>query len=241
MIQFTTHNYKFFSRGEVWFYNGENFKKQMYLSFSAARLIPTGPVHDIHRYQSAILDILPTTDLLLGGMHPRLKYDLQLAAKKDMQFIITNTPTPQEIKDLVKYFNSFISSKPIAPLKEEWLLNTSKTGKLFISKIKHQANDVVFHIYLSDNGTILNTHSFYNTSFLKEDINKFANKFLHWQDILYFKANGYHTYSFGPINPELKGITSFKMNFGCRAEDNYRFIVTPSILFKLTRRIKRHA
>jgi len=239
MLEFTTHNYLLFSRKEIWFYNGEAYKKAAYMSFSAAKKTAHGSLKALHLYNSAALDISQTEEALLKGVHPRLRYDLQLAEKKNMQFHVMQTPDDSECAKVMEIFNRFAAQKPIAPMKKEWIKAAVRTGKFFLTKITYNNEDAVFHIFLYNDKEVLNTHSFYNPRFDNPDINKFANKLLHWKEIVYFKNKGFEIYSFGPVNPELKGITQFKMNYGCRLEGNSHFIKASPFLAFLLKWLRR--
>ena len=242
MLIFTTHNYLLFTRKEIWFYNNEPLNEGSYNSFSAAKTIKGSNTRETHKYNSVLIDLSKTEDEILKAMHPRLQYDLQLAEKVGFQFLAITDASENECISSMNSFNAFAKTKGIPIMKKSWILAARKTKKLFITKILFEEKEVVSHIFLCHNGVALNTHSYHNVNFTIEKAIKFGNKFLHWQDIIYFRNQGYKTYSFGPINPLLKGITQFKMNFGGQLEENYRYLKVSSFLFycaNLMRKILR--
>jgi len=62
-----------------------------------------------------------------------------------------------------------------------------------------------------------------------------ANRFLHYEDIRYFKEHGYETYDLGGYakdtqDPKLQGINVFKESFGGTIVEQYNYY---SPLYKL--------
>ena len=237
MIELITHRFLFFTRKEFWLYDGEDIKTGTYNSFSAAKQVKDGSLH-LQPYNAPFIDLTPSTADLLNAVDQRLRYDLKLAEKKGMELQLLKRPTDAEINEITRSFNAFAKDRPIAPLTQRWMQAARRNGNLLITHMLHNGKVVVTHLFLTDGNTVLNTQSYHDPSFHDASISKFANKLLHWKEILLFKEMGYRKYSFGPASDALKGITRFKMSFGSHTEVNYRFIQT-SPLFSFITKWKR--
>ncbi|MBI2966896.1 MAG: hypothetical protein HYY40_03660 [Bacteroidetes bacterium] len=239
MISLTTHKILFFTRKEFWFYDGEKINEGTYNVFSAAKKIYDRHSKYFTKYRTTQIDLFKAESELLKAIHPRLRYDIRLAEKKKMEFVAIADPTETECVEITNHFNLFIKSKPITPMAKRWLLSVRKSGKLFITKIKFNNENVVTHIFIINGNVVLNTQSFINPFFTIDDILKFANKLLHWKDIMYFKEMGFRYYNFGPVSDQLKGITQFKTNFGGGEEEYYRYIIANPFIFSLVTMLKK--
>lgn len=232
MISFITHNYLVFKRREVWLHENENIQESAYTVYSASQIPPINRARlHCEAYDAIYVDLSRSEEELANAMHPRLRQDIRNAEKKNMEFITISNPTEKDTLEAMISFNAFIQDKPIAPLTKRWMLAAQRSGNLLINKIRYSNEDVVTHIFLSDKKTALNTQSFHNANFNNPEISKFANKLLHWKEILLYKELGFSQYSFGPVNKNLKGITQFKTWYGGSIMQNYRIIKLHSLLY----------
>jgi lipid II:glycine glycyltransferase (peptidoglycan interpeptide bridge formation enzyme) len=112
---------------------------------------------------------------------------------------------------------------------------------LRITKVIYFERILVMHAYLcdKDSKTVRLLHSSRNLSFEDNKLIGYANKFLHFQDMLFFKKEGYAFYDFGGIdrdstNPVILGINRFKEGFGGMLKREYNLVSYPlSVLKKL--------
>ncbi|GGK05779.1 hypothetical protein GCM10007063_30200 [Lentibacillus kapialis] len=103
-----------------------------------------------------------------------------------------------------------------------------KNRQLVISYAFHQSgHKLVSHLYIADGKRAI---MLYSCSVHYDDIKPIeisrANRYLHWQDILYFKETGYRVYDFLGLSideedREQQNINKFKRGFGGREELNY--------------------
>ena len=108
---------------------------------------------------------------------------------------------------------------------------------LTLTYVSDEEEILAYHVYVGDEKT---TRLLYSCSTFREDDSKKAligraNKFLHWEDIKYFKNNKYEKYDLGGIssfdNPN--GIDKFKMNFNGEKITYYNIITGNDLLGKI--------
>ncbi len=235
MLAITTHKFLFFSRKEFWFYDGEKINEGSYNVFSVAKKITDTNVQLLQKYSTCIIDLSKKEEGLFLDIQPRYRSYIRSAEKE--KFICTHSIKVRgdELKHLCNSFNKFAELKKIKPIRYSWLKSLNHTQNICLTKMKLDQTDIITHIYIFDNDTIILSQTFHNIDFKDERIRSNANKLLHWKDILLFKTMGFKYYDFGGINPEkLPGISKFKINFGGEVKEYYRYIKTPSFFFFLS-------
>jgi len=240
MLIFTTHKYLFFTRKEIWFYDGEPVSEGTYNTFSAAKKNTGGHAKFGEKYLTSVVDLKKTEDELFKAIHPTYRYDIRSAEKKNMSFITILKPDKRNCEDLFKSYNSFAKAKGVPALKAKSILVLRETGNVCMTKILLNDVEISTHTYLYDKKTVSLASSFHNIHFTDDKIRSEANKYLHWKDILLFKSMGFEEYDFGGLNQKkFPGITKFKESFGGTTVENYRFIKTSSIVFYLVSIFKK--
>ncbi len=241
MLEFTTHNYPFFSRKEIWFYDGEEIEKGTYTVFSAAKKTFDTPQGAYEKYETSIIDLLQSEGDLFSRIHPTFRYDIRAAKKQGVNTILYFNPTKDDCVRLIAAYNLFALDKNLPKKKPEWAVALQKNGNICFSKAKINETEIATHIYIFDTETISLASSFHNVSFKDDKIRGEANKLLHWNDILAFKEKGLKQYDFGGLNSRnLPGVSKFKSNFGGKTHENFRFIKTTRFILKIVSFIKKY-
>jgi len=123
------------------------------------------------------------------------------------------------------------------------------TPYLLASSVKHKEEQFVVHVYLVDKDEKL-AYLYWSVSRQiapeEKDVLGKLNRWLHWQDILWFKRNGFLIYDWGGAGeqPEVINITRFKQGFGGDAFVRYHALVCHHAVARLARsiwRLKRKA
>jgi lipid II:glycine glycyltransferase (peptidoglycan interpeptide bridge formation enzyme) len=226
MISFITHNYLFFKRKEVWFHENEEIKNTGYTVYIAAYHPPGENDLYTHTQTTSCVNLLDSTDSLLKAIHKGTRYDIRMGEKENLNFKYHFSNDQLDYQHLIEEYTSFASQKKIKILSKKWLLVLKKCNKLCITKISEGPTDISTHIYLYDDSKVILTHSFHNINYKDQILRGYANKFLHWKDILLFKERGFSIYDFGGVNPSLQGISDFKTRFGGEITNNYSYIKT---------------
>lgn len=172
---------------------------------------------------TSLLDLTQPLEKILANMHPKTRYNIRLAEKKELTLEIKNETKKIVLADFEKIWQLFLTTAkrdgiklhpkkyyqkmlamvsslvPVIKLGEEWL-----AAGIFIG-----FGDTFTYVH----GASANIHRELMAPYL-----------LHWQMIQLAKKQGYHYYDFGGLNPENKndfdyrpgweGLTRFKNGFG---------------------------
>ena len=93
-----------------------------------------------------------------------------------------------------------------------------------LTKVLQNNIEIATHFYIFDDKRVRLLYSYHNIEFLDDTLRSYANKFLHWEDILFFKSKNFLFYDFGGINMDNHpGISKFKLAFGGILVDNYSY------------------
>ena len=165
-----------------------------------------------------VLDISKSEEELLAGMIQKTRYNIRLAAKKE---IIVRTS--DESKDIEFFFNlaqetakrNNISTHPKSYYSEMMdSLAEYDAIKLYLAEYKGKTIAANLMLYFGDNVTYLHGGSDF------EHRNVMAPYLLHWKAIQDAKKKDYKNYDFGGVSPEKEdkhkwsGISRFKRGFG---------------------------
>jgi len=155
---------------------------------------------------------------LLANCKKNTRYEINRARREGVKFQIGN-----DIDEFVKFYNEFAIAKNMAQISNSDLNLFS--SKLYITQAIYQEEILVMHTYLFDDEIkrvcLLNSASLFRNCNdpKKHQMIGRANRFLHFEDMLYFKKRGVKVYDFGgyavdDINEEREKINKFKKGFG---------------------------
>lgn len=204
------------------------YEKPQYLD--ALRIIDYNAARDIKNYFgfkkkrifTKVIDLISTPDELLAQFKKNTKYEIKRAEKDGVRFEIEGN-----VESYLSFYNAFAKSKK--NYKEVPLLKKSDieclTGNLIITKAVFENETLVMHSYLIDKyikrARLLNTSSLfrYENNIQKKGLIGRANRFLHFQDMVYFRNEGFKIYDMGGYayntnDSEKKRISEFKDSFG---------------------------
>ncbi|MGZ3863966.1 MAG: hypothetical protein ACXVPN_05650 [Bacteroidia bacterium] len=240
MLEFTTNNFLFFSRKEVWFYNGEKVTEGSYTVYTAAQKTIQGRTTFLEKYNTTIIDLSKTEIELQNAIHPTFRYDIRIAEKNSITTLLIDNPTQKDCLKLINDYNRFAFEKKLKPMKKNWLMTLQKKESIYISKAFSGNTEIATHVYIFDDETISLSSSFHDNTYTDQKLRSAANKLLHWKDIIAFKNRGFLQYDFGGLNmTKLPGVSKFKMSFGGKTTENYRFIKTHSLIYRLIKLLNR--
>lgn len=145
----------------------------------------------------------------------------------------------RDIKGFVPFFNDFAKTKNISLTSERRLQEMGDT--LMLSHAVLNGQILVSHSYFYDKETSV-VHTYHSasvrfTEIVDKNLVGKANKFLHYQDMLYFKSKGVQTYDFGGYagpndTRDLKGVNDFKLGFGGKVVTCINFMTLPYFILK---------
>jgi hypothetical protein len=183
------------------------------------------------------INLAESEEAIFNRFEKNTKYEINRAEQKDG--ILTETlDSKQNRRQFYDFYNTFVLTKNLPQLytAETDLLIENDMFTIHVASLGGER--IVYHTYITANSRARLFHSaslFRN----KEDgayrnlIGR-ANRFLHWNDIRYFKSKGYTTYDMGGIsmdksNIAAQAINKFKGSFGGESVMEYKSYVPASI------------
>jgi len=177
-------------------------------------------------FSTLIVELDADAEMLLAACGRNTRYKVQRAAREGA--IASNEADWQRF---VAFYNAFAKHKGLATLDGRSAPNQAGA----VRKVTQEGVELVMHSYLIDRdiGRARLLHSASLLHGLAENASRAAvgraNRFLHYDDMLYFRRLGLRMYDFGgyaldiAAGGELEGINRFKQGFGGRllAETNY--------------------
>jgi len=162
--------------------------------------------------------------MLYKSINTTFRYDIRKAEKENLEHRILSSPSMDEFRDFIFSYAFFASSKGIPPLKFEQLEYLFRLNCTMLTKVLQNNIEIATHFYIFDDKRVRLLYSYHNIEFLDDTLRSYANKFLHWEDILFFKSKNFLFYDFGGINMDNHpGISKFKLAFGGILVDNYSY------------------
>lgn len=232
----------FIKAQEVWFDAEQQLAEDADLLFY--NQIGQRTRHNSQEFHTLVLNLLDDEDVLYQNITKNNRYEINRAQNKDELihlFFEGKNLTESIVENFVKAYNSFADERSKGTIKVQDFLKYAKNGNLVISIVEKNKAPLVWHTYIVKNGRARLKTS--NSVFANEDnetrnlIGR-ANKWMHWQDALYFKKSGFKVYDFGgwysgDSDKKLLGINKFKESFGGTIEISYNYTVVKTLKGKL--------
>lgn len=164
------------------------------------------------------VDITVDEETLLANCRKDTRYKIKRARREGIQFKIGN-----DFDQFVKFYNEFAISKNIATISKSDL--ELFRPYIHITQAVYEEEILVTHTYFFDEeikrACLLHTASLFRNcddSKMRQIIGR-ANRFLHFEEMLYFKKLGANIYDLGGIavddlNEDRAKINHFKKGFG---------------------------
>jgi len=209
MLELTTHQFLSFKRKEFWFYNSESINKGAYNVYSYSNEKEACNWKNILKSQTSLINLEKPSEELYNKINRTFKYHIHKAENIGFTVNVDYSPTLEKCNQIMSAFSVFANKKGI-----EWnpkrIKALQKLNKLIISEAFLKEEKIVTHVYLHDGNRVVLLHSYHSLNFLDKKMKGYANKQLHWKDILSFKKFGLKLYDFGGINKERHlGISKF--------------------------------
>jgi len=199
-----------------------------------------------------LLDINRDDEEIFGGIKRDTRYEIRRATSKDgLSCDYFDGMDSEAFQRFCDYYDEFANQKAQPKLNRAWLSLLAESGALTLSRVNDASEEretLVWHAYHRSNvrATLLYSASLFrehDDSARRNMIGR-ANRFLHWQDILRFKAAGVSVYDFGgwyegTTNRERLSINHFKEEFGGEIVKNYICERAITIKAKLFLRLRR--
>lgn len=172
------------------------------------------------------IDLKPSEEELLSAMDKGTTYEIRRAEREGV-----TADADGNVEDFIPFFNAFAETKGI----EGTDLNYMKYDKsMVITRAFHGDDLLVMHAYVEDDKRGRLNMSASRLIGEDEDFKKsraligYANRYLHYQDILHFKNSGKGIYDFGGYAKDtnekaMAGINKFKLGFGGEVVEEFNY------------------
>ena len=178
---------------------------------------------------SLVTDLAADENAILDQFGKDCRYKVRRAETKDglrMEFILRPSDRLDEFR---AFYDAFAAQRSLAPSNHQWLGAACDAGQLALTTASRNGEALVWHAYVMSGKT---AQLQYTGSCFRDRENEYralvgrANRWLHWKDMLQFKAMGMKRYDWGGLFedeslPERAGINQFKKDFGGQQVRSY--------------------
>ena len=173
-------------------------------------------------FHTLVIDLTRDIEGIYSEFEKNTKYEINRAKFRDNINIRTLNAAEQK-KDFYGFYNAFAASKKLGPIGEKEFDLLIDNDMLKIRGAFYNDETLVLHSYVTANkrARLMQSASLFRDSSdhaFKNMVGR-ANRLLHWDDICYFRENGYTVYDLGGIgidknNKDIMSINKFKECFG---------------------------
>jgi hypothetical protein len=183
-------------------------------------------------FHTILLDLKRDPHQLLAQMKRDTRYEIRRAGNQDqLTCDWSNARDRQEFQRFCDYYDEFATQKGQPKLNRAWLSLLANDDALTLSRVSDSTGEtLVWHLYhrSSTRATLFHSASLFrklDRSAIRNEIGR-ANRFLHWQDMQRFQAEGISVYDFGgwyegDKDLERLSINKFKEEFGGQIVKDY--------------------
>lgn len=212
-------------------YAESNLKENGIIIYRQAKFQPKG-IHTL--FDTLVTDLTESEEEIIGRISKSGRYEIRRAEKEGVRAEMKcgKELTGTEIRSFCEFFEEFWRSKGV-DYREKEALNReisayAAQGNFVITKAGIAGQVCVYHTYILCGDTVRLYHSasLYRTDdSIPKKIVGMSNRYLHKEDMLYFKKMGIKTYDWGGAGKgeEVKNITEFKESFGGTPAQYYDF------------------
>lgn len=186
------------------------------------------------KVKTLCIDLQKSEEQLRREMNKTTRYQINKAGKDNLEIRYLDAPSKADILEFAAFFNPFAKEKGIELCREDKVRALQNSNRLVIGYVLHPSGrKLASHLYITDGdrATMLYSCSgrFTETDIPAIEIGR-ANRYLHWQDILFFKKQQYRVYDFLGLSinekdKDQQNINKFKKGFGGAEVYNYQSFV----------------
>lgn len=177
------------------------------------------------KFHTLLSDLTETEEDIIAKFSKNCLYEVRRAPKENVKTEMKtgDSLTKQDIQEFCDFFVKFWASKGVEYKEEDQLMQElsqyADNKALAIANASICGKKIVYHTYVTDETCVRLYHS---ASLYRQDVDVekkiigMANRYLHKEDMLYFKAAGKTTYDWGGAGTteDVMNITKFKQSFG---------------------------
>ena len=196
-----------------------------------------------------ITDLTEPQDEIFQKFAKNTKYEINRSDRDGVQFEVY-TPNMlknnQVLNDFVDCYLQMYKSKNIkCSSPKKMMKEYINADALEITLARYNGKVLVYHTYVRDSENVRLFHSCSDFRNCQDSAEKAivgrANRFLHWNDMIYYKENGIRMLDWGGIQSyeEPNGIDKFKMDFGGEYKCYYNYSIERSCKAKIFAKLKK--
>jgi len=195
-----------------------------------------------------LTDLAETDSGLMALLHKDTRTKVRRAERESISVERYDCHDLKILDDFDRFYHKFSESKPEArdilkiSVQLHILKRKADAGMLEVTRaMGRDGEPIVYHVLIVADGRarLLHTASLYREGQSSEHRNYlgWANRYLHWQEILHYKHRGYSQYDWGgwypgKDNDSLARINQFKQEFGGKVVCEYDAIYGCTMLGK---------
>jgi lipid II:glycine glycyltransferase (peptidoglycan interpeptide bridge formation enzyme) len=195
----------------------------------------------IKKVKTHIIDLAKSESEIFTAFQKSVRYKINRAVREGITFTVLDEPTDQDIEEFANFFNEFAKTKKIMLCLPDKMKALRDKKALVITIAKHEGKTLCCHGYIFNGNRAIMLYSASSRAGKDSAEKNFigrANRFLHWNSILFLKEKGCRWYDFcglsqDPNDKEGQGINDFKKGFGGFTADEVKFYTGYSLLGKL--------
>ena len=212
---------RFATYGEVWFDEEPPAAPGVDVLTFRGRPAPAG-IEEWSPFSSLAHDLTLDEETLFSCFDATARYEVRRADGRDGLEAELLTGPRAHLDAFCDFYDEFAKQKGLEPAYRRGLEAMCDSGRLVLSAASRAGERLVWHAYVSDGVTAALLHSashFRGTASAERALVSRANRWLHWRDMLAFKALSAATYDWGGLFddesvPEQASVNRFKRCFG---------------------------
>lgn len=229
--------------------NSESEKNSDIVEYNYMLMTKGEPVidDDIIEFDTLITDLQKNKNDIFDNFEKNTKYEIRRAGRENIDvFCYDWTMSSEKLEKIISFYNGFVDTKEDLTFKlsAKWLEPYIDEKSFWCTVAYLDGQQLVEHIYYGDGKRVRLWYSaslFRNSDRNMRNTIGRANRFLHWQDILYFKERGFEVYDWGGYSDEgaVAGNGAFKKAFGGSSEKGICYLKAGSPLGAIALKMRR--
>ncbi|GLX66356.1 hypothetical protein MU1_07000 [Paenibacillus glycanilyticus] len=199
---------------------------------SSVPLKGLNPIETLHK------DLTKSADELFMNISKSTRKQIRQAENDpDIQVVIQTEPADEEIFRFRDFYNQLAEAKKTYPCNafnlETLKLVRDKKALIITKTVDQQQQPLCYRVYTADGSRAMALYS--ASHFRQSDDNEYkrlvskAHRLLQWEDILWFKNNGYQILDSGGLTDD-PNVRNFKLEFGGEIVTEYSGYVPNTLL-----------
>jgi hypothetical protein len=167
-------------------------------------------------------DLAPPAEAIAARFEESCRRQIRRAERDDgLRYELVAQPAAR-LEEFAAFYDVFARQKGLWVADRHWLAQAVEARQLALSCVSRDGERLVWHAHLTAGRIAQLAHSaslYRSLNAEQRTLIARANRWLHWQDMLAFKAEGALHYDWGGMfadesTPERAGINRFKRSFG---------------------------